>query len=724
MTKRWGAQREDWKKLIKLGLTDDLLPVVSKPGATIAPESTMKTIGKTPSRYNDRGQVVGIGQWTARTAHRKEVDAWAEEPDYGICLQTRQVRALDIDVEDQDKADGIAQFVEDWLDCHLPRRGRKGSGKCLLAFRLPGNHAKRTVKTEGGMIEFLANGQQFIAAGTHPSGARYEWTWPTGDDFPTITEDEFENLWFALCEEFGTEAPTERRSATRDYQYKGEVSDETGKFLVDNGHAIGQGRDGQIFIECPFSNGHSTEDNGTSTAYFPAGSGGYERGHFVCLHASCAKRHDDEFLDAYGLRDKDFEPIALTPAEEAQEPPRFAVDKHGQPKATLYNLKMALERPDICGYRPKYDQFRDEIIFYDKNGKWHGETDEMFVEIRMRLESVHQFLPIGREIIRDAVLWVAKKAKVDTAIEWLNAQEWDGVERIEKFLPDYMGVEDNDYTRACSLYLWTGFAGRVLDPGLKADMIVVLKSPEGYKKSSAIEAIAPTVDQFVEIDFSEKDADLARKMRGALVAEIAELRGLRTRELEGILAFVSRRFEKWIPKFREFSTSFPRRLMFIGTTNEDEFLDGVREHRRWLPMTVLPRGADTLAVARDRKQLWAEARDRFKKDGLLFQEAERLGKLYREEYRIKDAWEDVIAEWLATPDDLTGKAPRDEDFVRVPDVARFGLCIDPKNLKRQDEMKIASAMKSLGYESRRTWDKMTEKQIRAWVKVETQLPIA
>jgi len=310
-------------------------------------------------------------------------------------------------------------------------------------------------------------------------------------------------LWFALCEEFATETPASR--GVRDYEYNGERADDVSKFLVEKGFAYGEGRDGQVFIECPFVDGHSTEDNGTSTAYFPAGSGGYDRGHFVCLHASCAARTDTEFLDAYGLRAADFECVEVTAEEAATEAPRFDVDKHGRPKATLYNMRLALERPDICGCRPKYDQFRDEIIFYDKDERtWKREADELFIEMRMRLESVHQFLPIGREMIRDAVLWVAKKNRVDTAVEWLRAQEWDGVERIERFLPDYLGCEDNAYTRAVSLYLWTGLAGRVMEPGLKADMIPVLKSPEGYRKSAAIEAIAPTPDEFVEIDFSER----------------------------------------------------------------------------------------------------------------------------------------------------------------------------------------------------------------------------
>lgn len=317
--KRWGATPQDWQKFTDIGLTEDLLPVVSNPDAPIAPTSKMKTLGKTPSQYNDRAQIVGIGQWTQKKAHPREIESWKEEPDYGICLQTRRVRALDIDVDDKKTAAKIIRLITMQFDKKPPVRFREDSGKCLFPFWLQGEYSKRTVKLDGGMIEFLATGQQFIAAGTHPKGARYKWDWNDHDNFPTLTADEFANLWLALCEEFGTEAPTERKNKSRKYTYDGEHSDDTAKFLIEKGHAIGTGRDGQVFIECPFSAGHTTEDNGTSTAYFPAGSGGYARGHFVCLHASCAHRHDDDFLDAYGLREKDFEVIASDEEEKATE---------------------------------------------------------------------------------------------------------------------------------------------------------------------------------------------------------------------------------------------------------------------------------------------------------------------------------------------------------------------------------------------------------------------
>lgn len=709
-----GATGEEWKFFKKLA-AEDLLPVVSNLNAPIASYSTMKALGKTPSQYNDRGEAIGIGKWTQRTAHLEEIKSWSKEKDYGICIQTRRIRALDIDVDDPEEARNIAFFIQEWINAKPPLRWREGSGKCLVAFTLEGEFGKRTVKTKGGMIEFLANGQQFVAAGTHTSGKRYQWY--ENDWTVTLNEDEFEDLWFALCEEFGTEAPTQR--GLRKYEETiTEDLDDTGRYLVDKGLAHGSGNAGQLFIDCPFADGHSTESNGTDTAYFSAGTGGYDQGHFVCLHASCGKRTDQDFMKALGVYESEYEVVQVEEEKKEKELPAWARDKHGQPQATLYNLRLALERQDICKYTPRYDTFRDEVLFCDEHGNWFPESDELPIEIRMRLETIYSFREISKEKMKDSIWWVARRNKVDTAQEWLDSLEWDGVARIEKFLPNYMGCEDTPYTRAVSLYLWTGLAGRVIEPGLKADMIPVVQSPEGYRKSTAIAAIPPTPEQFVELHFGEKDADLARMMRGALIGEIAELRGLRTRELEGILAWCSRRFEKWIPKFKEYSSTFPRRLMFIATTNEEEFLDGTRIHRRWLPVEAKNK-ADVTALERDRNQLWAEAREVFKRDGLHYEEADRLAPHHREQYRIKDVWEDVIREWLVTMDSLDDTKPEDREFITLLDVARFALNLDLKNLKRLDEKKIVDCLKALGYAPVRRY--VDGVQTRVWKKKNADL---
>ena len=98
----FGASPEEWAHFdLVLGLTADLLPVVSNPGAKISPASKMATLGKPPSRYNKAGFAAGVVGWTQHVTTPAMVERWASEPDYGICVQTRTVRAIDCDLTDQ-----------------------------------------------------------------------------------------------------------------------------------------------------------------------------------------------------------------------------------------------------------------------------------------------------------------------------------------------------------------------------------------------------------------------------------------------------------------------------------------------------------------------------------------------------------------------------------------------------------------------------------------------
>lgn len=88
-SKPWGATPDEWFHFdLVLGRTAHLLPVVCNPGATISPDSKLKALGKTPSRYNRDRQVTGIAQWTGYVVTEHDFARWSNEPDYGICVRT------------------------------------------------------------------------------------------------------------------------------------------------------------------------------------------------------------------------------------------------------------------------------------------------------------------------------------------------------------------------------------------------------------------------------------------------------------------------------------------------------------------------------------------------------------------------------------------------------------------------------------------------------------
>lgn len=177
---RFGAMPEEWAHFSeRLGLTEDLLPVVINPKARISPLSKMKGLGKTPSMYNRERNVRGFADWTAYRADADDIARWSAEPDYGICVQTRRCRAIDIDIDEPERALEVAMFVTRDLGMpaySVPVRFRFNSGRLVIPVDVEGDIAKSVVRVNGGAIELLGTGQQFVAAGTHSSGERYLWS--------------------------------------------------------------------------------------------------------------------------------------------------------------------------------------------------------------------------------------------------------------------------------------------------------------------------------------------------------------------------------------------------------------------------------------------------------------------------------------------------------------------------------------------------------------------
>jgi len=418
------------------------------------------------------------------------------------------------------------------------------------------------------------------------------------------------------------------------------------------------------------------------------------------------------FVDPDPIKAEDFDdfPCETLPIESVSGSLKFKRDKKGKIEASLENVDTSLRASDFCGMDIRFDQFRDEIMHSEPGaGQWQTFGDADYSRLRIMLEK-RGFKPVGRELIRDAVLLVADENPFDSAIEWIEGLAWDGVPRIDAFLVDYFGAEASQYTTAVSRYMWTAMAGRVLAPGCKADMVPILVGRQGAGKSSGVAAMAPAPDFFAEISFHEREEDLARKMRGRLVGEIGELRGLHTRELEHIKAFITRTHENWIPKYREFAVSFPRRLLFVGTTNQQEFLADETGNRRWLPIQV--DGGDVAAIERDRLQLWAEARESFRASGIAFREAEELSKAVHEHHMIRDAWADVVNSWLDETDILSGEINRDKKLITSMEVLIDALNFDKKHIGRREELRIGKVLQSLGFE--KAVGRQNGKNVKGW----------
>lgn len=318
----YGATPEEWAHFeLVLGLGEDLLPTVCDPSVAPSPRSAIKEHGRTPSLINHNGQMTGIPKWTQVRANG-ELKQWSRDLRLGICLQTRHVRGIDIDVPDATRAQYIADTASMILGIKLPVRRRQNTGKRLLAVIVKGDIPKRSIRVgEKEQVEFLGNGQMFVAAGTRKDGSRYYWEDGLPGAIPEITPEHYDELVEALTAEFAV-APA--RTATAGERRKGpdiDIDDPVANWLYDQSLVLGQTHSGALMVECPWDHEHTSGERGdSSTVWFPAGTNGHPTGHFKCMHGHCDGRNRSDFLEAVEFPDDradDF--VDMGPSPEKDE---------------------------------------------------------------------------------------------------------------------------------------------------------------------------------------------------------------------------------------------------------------------------------------------------------------------------------------------------------------------------------------------------------------------
>ncbi len=598
--------------------------------------------------------------------------------------------------------------------------GRPGRAKLLYALEKPLRHVQpvRGLEFRCG-TRAGTSVQDVLPPSIHPDTG-LEYTWVYGDDFlghwsaiPPLPP-ELLDLWKSLVA--GTTVTASTPQTVRSANL-GQARFWLGHHDPDEGY--------EKWVQVGMALHHETDgglDGFELWNEWSARGSKYKGREDLDAHWRSFRADTDSPITVASLRvdtaaeDEEFAPITEAELEAANLPaPRqndalrhvintLTRDNDGRPRALISNLIPILSSEDLCGQRLAYDSFQDILVCAPRGTDlWRPIRDTDYTATRLWLETVGTFNPVTKDMVRDAIYYVAENHKMDTAQNWLHSLKWDGVKRITNFFPTYMGTIATPYEYAVGEYLWSALAGRVMEPGCQVDMAIILVGAQGIGKSRGVQALVPDPAFYAEVRLDEPDEAIARKIRGVLVGEIAELRGLHTSELDRIKAFITRTHEKWIPKYIEFATTFARRVVFIGTTNEQEFLVD-EENRRWLP--VRTSGVDVEAISRDREQLWAEALIMWLENGVHWRNAQTLAKGEQEEFRVSDNWEPLVEQWLKDH-------PLDE--VKTHDVLSMGVGLDIRNVTRAQEVRVGRVLKRFGYE--RTLKRVAGKPTRIWVKV-------
>lgn len=353
--------------------------------------------------------------------------------------------------------------------------------------------------------------------------------------------------------------------------------------------------------------------------------------------------------------------------------------KDSEKRNTDKSINKALE---ILLYDPKYegafayDTFTEQrqiIREVDWHTNWQIQiekypvtfTNEDAAEICRDLQL--RFDITSDRTIEKAITLVFAAKKYNSLLEKIKKGVWDGIPRIDTYLQKHLGVEDDKdgvaTQTARNIYLTALL--RLQGKTVKNDIIPILTGEQGIGKSTAIKNMAFS-DEYYTYNFELKDKAVENglQIRGKQIVELAELSGIKLKDLERFKAFASTIEDQYRDIYGKQYESHIRTAMLIGSTNRETFIPDEAGIRRFTALEchadkieeVLIPSADGIEEKKqiyyrqqeERKQRWYEAFAR-----LLNGERPVLNKLYeqnaaklQEKHIIRDEWTTIVFDYI------------------------------------------------------------------------------
>lgn len=312
-----------------------------------------------------------------------------------------------------------------------------------------------------------------------------------------------------------------------------------------------------------------------------------------------------------------------------------------QVKATIDNFYRLIT--NHYGDNLRLNEMTGKPEFYDHNRKrWREWTDAQESEARAYFEGNYGMYSQAK--LSDALLIYFKDHKVNPLIDILEKLEWDGKPRVEQFLHDVMKAEDSEYIRECSRLIFAGGIHRAYEPGCKFDDMIVLIGGQSAGKSTIVRWLNMDDEFFREIKTINGKEGI-EAIRGVWIGEVAELMAMtRVKEAEAVKAYITSQEDSYRPPYGKHVQTIPRRCMFIGTTNNPQFLTDKTGNRRFYPVKVQSMAYkmyDNEGLIKDYiRQAWAEAVHLYKEGKLqAFARKEVLDQIRAaQEAAMEDDW--------------------------------------------------------------------------------------
>lgn len=397
--------------------------------------------------------------------------------------------------------------------------------------------------------------------------------------------------------------------------------------------------------------------------------------------------------------------------------------KDGGVEGTLHNCLLILENDEHFRGMLWLNESSNQVVL-GKDPPWTGGNRDEFTdtdgcELAAWLQSPDRYyMSVSDELALKSVITVARRHRRHPIREYLRSLKWDGTPRVERMFVDLFGAEDKAYNLQAAVCFMVSAVSRLLwlDPkqpftGSKVDFMVVLEGGQGKKKTSSFEALFGA-QWYVETLESPAGKDFYQVILGCWGVEIAEMDSFSKADVTSVKGAITRRVDKYRAPYERVPRSYRRECVFVGTTNETEYLRDHTGGRRFLPVRVTDEGVIELEkIIEQRDQLWAEAVHLFEQ-GVQWWKLPDDAAAEQEARYFEDSWEGRISRWLTgmvDNKDPTKDRPypahcrygKQVEWTTTDEILAYAIGADAAKHGRPEQMRVSSIMKRLGWVHRR-----------------------
>lgn len=395
-------------------------------------------------------------------------------------------------------------------------------------------------------------------------------------------------------------------------------------------------------------------------------------------------------------------------------------NRNGVYENSANNINIILQKDGMLKEAFKLNTF-DNKRYVTKSLPWRKIPepeplrDVDYSGIRNYTESVYGIVASSK--IDDSLALEFEKKSYHPIKDYVRAQTWDGIPRVETLLIDYFGAEDSAFTRAAIKKTLVGAIARIFNPGIKFDLVLTLVGDQGTGKSTFVKKLGKQwfSDTFTTVQGKES----FEQIQGAWIIEIAELSGLRKAEVETIKQFISKCEDMFRPAYGRVIETYKRQCVFFGTTNNKDFLRDPTGNRRFMPIAInFPNATKCVFTGlneSDIDNIWAEAYKMYLAGEKLFlsTDEEKLAKVEQSKHSEIDERRGIIEEylnrllpkdwasfdlhkrrdWLNDPIHIKGEETR--DYVCIAEIWCECLHKEKTDMSRYNTREINEILKSL-----------------------------